>query len=254
MEPAVSLRGVGVRFTLPRHSRLGRAPRLFATKKSHLWGLREVTLDVAPGEAVGLIGPNGAGKTTLLRTVGGVYHPDEGTLAVRGRVGTLLSLSAGLMAPLSGWENIALVTVLLGVPRRQVPSIAPDIAEFSGLGEFLDAEVRTYSSGMKARLGFAIAAFSDPDILVIDEVLGVGDEEFQEQSSERVQRFIGEGKTVMVASHQMPRLAKLCSRLLYLEGGRIVADGEPRKVIEGYRARHHVLDMDTERPPATSRP
>ncbi|HWC31717.1 MAG TPA: ABC transporter ATP-binding protein, partial [Actinomycetota bacterium] len=240
MTTAVSLRGVGVRFVLPRHSRLGKAPRLLGTSKQRIWGLRDVTLDVERGEAVGFIGPNGAGKTTLLRTIAGIYRPDEGSVIVRGRVGPLLSLSAGLMPQLSGWENIALIATLLGVPRKRVPEIAPRIGEFSGLEEFLDAEVRTYSSGMRARLGFAVAAFSDPELLVVDEILTVGDEEFRQKSQEVIERFVREGRTVLVATHQVQTLIRMCTRAVYLDGGRVVETGDPAGVVKRYREQHHV--------------
>jgi ABC-type polysaccharide/polyol phosphate transport system ATPase subunit len=183
---------------------------------------------------LGFIGPNGAGKTTLLRAAAGLYMPDEGSISVHGRVAPLLSLSAGLVPQLSGWENIALITVLLGSPRSDIPQLTPKIAEFSGLGEFLDAEVRTYSAGMMARLGFSVAAFADPDVLVVDEILAAGDHEFQERSGKVITSFIESGRTTLIASHQLQTLLVLCTRIAWLDHGRIVELGEPTEVVERY--------------------
>ena len=238
MEPVISLRDVGIRFRVARHTHVGRTPKLFGSRKSLFWGLRETSLEVARGEAVGLIGPSGAGKTTLLRTVAGVYVPDEGTVEVRGRVGTLLSLSAGLIPQLSGWENIALGGVLLGLTRARTREVMPRIAEFSGLGRFLEATVHTYSEGMKARLGFSIAAFTDPDVLVLDEVLAVGDEEFRERSFGVLEEFVRTGRPVLAASHELDRLAKLCTRFVRMDRGRIVETGDPETVVRHYLELH----------------
>jgi len=238
MAPVLSVRDAGVRFRVARHSRFGRTPRLFGARRSVLWGLRGVSLDVSAGEAVGLIGPSGAGKTTLLRLMAGVYEPDEGAVEVAGRVGPLLSVSAGLIPQLSGWENIALGGVLLGLSRRQTRAAMPGIADFSGLGKFLDAEVRSYSEGMKARLGFSIAAFTDPDVLLVDEVLAVGDEEFRERSFSVLRDFIASGRPVVAASHELGRLSALCTRMVWMESGRIEEDGDPDSVIRHYLELH----------------
>lgn len=234
MDPPVSLRDVGVRFRVPRRSRLGKAPRLIGAGKWTLWGLDGVTFGVARGEVLGLIGPNGAGKSTLLRVVAGIFRPDRGTIAVRGRVTPFLTPSAGLSASLSGWENIELGAVLLGLSRNEARRIAPEIADFTGLGEFLDAPIATYSSGMSARLGFALAAFTDPEILVLDEVLGAGDQEFRERSTAKIRELIRAGSTVLMASHVLPTLTELCDRLVRLERGRVVDDGDPGTVADRY--------------------
>jgi ABC-type polysaccharide/polyol phosphate transport system ATPase subunit len=243
LNPAVSLRDVGVQFVVPRHSRHGHAPRLFATKKRRVWGLRHATLDVHSSDVLGLIGRNGAGKTTMLRTVAGVYTPDEGSIRIRGRIGPMLSITAGLMPQLSGWENISLIAVLNGLSRREAVQVTPDIAQFSGLDEFLDAEVRTYSSGMAARLGFSVAAFTDPDVLVIDEVLMAGDEEFQQRSSSLIRHRIDEGRTALIASHHMQTLLDLCTRVAWLDHGEVIELGDPAEVVEHYlRAAHNTAD------------
>jgi ABC-type polysaccharide/polyol phosphate transport system ATPase subunit len=234
VDPPVSLRDVGVRFRVPRRSRLGKAPRLIGAGKWTLWGLDGVTLDVAEGEVLGLVGPNGAGKSTLLRVVAGIYRPDRGTIRVRGRVTPLLTPTAGLSPALSGWENIELGCSLLGMARRALPELAPRIGDFTGLGDFLDTPIRTYSSGMRARLGFALVAFSEPDVMVVDEVMGAGDEEFRERSQAKIRELIGAGSTVLMASHVLPTLTELCDRLVRLERGRIVDDGDPGAVADRY--------------------
>jgi ABC-type polysaccharide/polyol phosphate transport system ATPase subunit len=237
MAPVISLQDVGIRFTAPRHSRAGRTPRLFAVRRSVLWGIRHVTLEVQEGEVLGLIGPNGAGKTTLLRTVGGIYSPDEGRTQVRGRVGALLSVTGGLMPQLSGWENIALLGILMGLSRQRLRAVTPKIAEFSGLGDFLDAEVRTYSAGMKARLGFSVAAFVDPDVLLIDEVLAVGDQEFRDRSTTVMNEFANSGRSILIASHDLDRMTAMCSRVVRMERGAVAEVGDPQSVTAHYRGR-----------------
>jgi ABC-type polysaccharide/polyol phosphate transport system ATPase subunit len=234
MDAAVSLDGVGVRFMVPRRSRMGLTPRLVGLRKWALWGLRQVTLRVPPGQVVGLIGPNGAGKTTLLRVVAGIYRPDEGTVTVRGRVTPFLTPSAGLSTDLSGWENIELGAVLLGMPRSRARQISPQIAEFSGLGDFLDAPIRTYSSGMRARLGFALVAFTEPDVIVLDEVMATGDEEFRERSEAKLRELIRGGRTVLIASHVLSTLTELSDRAIRLDEGRVVDDGDPATVAGRY--------------------
>ena len=238
MEPVASLEDVGIRFRLPRHSRVGRAPRLIGLGHSEFWGVRHVTFEVFPGEVIGLLGPNGAGKTTLLRTVAGVYVPDEGRVRVRGRVGTLLSVTAGMMPLLSGWENISLLGILMGASRRKLAEVTPQIADFSELGDFLDAEVRTYSSGMKARLGFAVAAFVDPDVLVIDEVLAVGDQEFRDRSAGVIEDFRKSGRPIVIASHDLHRMEKFTTRIVRLERGAVAEIGDPVTVARHYRELH----------------
>lgn len=239
MDPVISARNVGIRFRAPRHTRYGNKPRLFGARRLTVWGLREVDLDLARGEMVGLIGPNGSGKSTLLRTIAGIYRPDEGAITRRGRVAPLLSFDGGLKGGLSGWENIALSGVLLGLTRRRIHAIREEVAEFAGLGDSLDTEVRVYSTGMKARLGFAVAAFAEPDLLVLDEAMSVGDEDFQERSGEVIRRFLTDGRTVLTASHDVSALADGCDRLVRLDHGRVVQIGSPSEVAEAYLAAMH---------------
>jgi lipopolysaccharide transport system ATP-binding protein len=235
-DPAVSLRGVGVRFSVPRRTRLGRTPRLLGGSRWTMWGLRDVTLELRPGEVVGVIGANGSGKTTLLRAVAGVYRPDEGEVTVRGRIGPVLSITGGMETSLSGWENVLVSGVLLGLSRARARAIVPDVAEFAGLGEFMDAPVRVYSAGMRARLGFAIAMFCDPDVFLLDEVLAVGDRDFKARSEAKMREMIAGHRTVLMASHQVETVVELAHRLVRLEEGRVVEVGEPDAVARSYLA------------------
>lgn len=239
MSAVISLRGVGIRFRAPRHTRYGYKPRLVGSRRQTVWGLRDVSLEVERGEFVGLIGPNGSGKTTLLRTIAGIYRPDEGEIRRDGRVAPLLSFDGDLKPGLSGWENIALSGVLLGLSRRQTKDVATSVADFAGLGDSLDTEVRVYSTGMKARLGFAVAAFSQPDVLVLDEAMTVGDEDFKERSGELIRGFVSEGKTVIMASHEIPALAAVAHRLVRLDRGAVAEMGTPARVAEHYLAGMH---------------
>jgi ABC-type polysaccharide/polyol phosphate transport system ATPase subunit len=254
MDAAISLRDVGIRFRVPRRGRRGRGiPRLIGRRRSKFWGIRHVTFDVGHGEVLGLIGPNGSGKSTLLRTVSGIYRPDEGEAVISGRVGPLLSGAAGLEGSLTGWENIELSAVLLGLTRAQAKAIAQRVAEFAEIPDFMDAPVRVYSGGMKARLGFAIAAHTDPEILALDEVISVGDQEFRERSAAKIREFISRGKTVVVASHEVDTIADLCGRFVRLERGRVVDDGPPARVAKRYLDDHGGKIPTTDAPRARRR-
>jgi ABC-type polysaccharide/polyol phosphate transport system ATPase subunit len=245
MEPAVSLRDVGIRFRVPRRGGRGRGiPRLFGRRSSKFWGIRHVTFDIARGEVVGLIGPNGSGKSTLLRTVSGIYRPDEGQAIVRGRVGPLLSPAAGLEFGLTGWENIELSGVLVGMTRAEARAASGAIAEFADIAEFMDAPVRVYSAGMKARLGFSIVVHANPEILALDEVLAVGDQEFRDRSGAKIREFIESDRTVIVASHEVESIAELCDRLVRLERGTVVDEGAPKKVARRYLRDHGPKRVD----------
>jgi ABC-type polysaccharide/polyol phosphate transport system ATPase subunit len=205
-------------------------------RSESFWGVRRVTLEVQKGEVLGVIGPNGAGKSTLLRLIAGIYPPDEGQRFVTGRVAPLLSFSAGLKPDLTGWDNIDLSGVLLGLPRRVVAERKRAIADFSGLGKFIEQKARTYSTGMRARLGFAIAVHVDADIFVLDEVLSVGDKAFREHGEERMNELISSGKTFVIASHRLEQLADVCDRLVYLENGRVAAAGPAPEMIARYES------------------
>jgi ABC-type polysaccharide/polyol phosphate transport system ATPase subunit len=200
-----------------------------------LWALRDVSFEVRPGESVGLIGHNGSGKSTLLKIAAGVLKPTNGTVGVDGRVSPLIELGAGFDGELTGRDNVFLNGVLMGHTRREMAQKYDRIVEFSELGEFIDMPVKNYSSGMYARLGFAIAADVDPEILIIDEVLAVGDEHFQQKCRERIHVIRKSGCTIFYVSHGMDSVAELCDRVLVLHHGQLVFDGPPAPAIERYR-------------------
>ena len=238
MGHAIVLDDVGVRFRMWRRNRSGRRrPRLGSNDRWRMWGLRHLDVQVELGERVGLIGSNGAGKTTLLKTIAGLYEPDEGAVSVQGRVAPLLSAGAGLLPGLNGWDNLELAGVLLGLTAAETRARIPAVAEFSGLGDFLDAPVRTYSSGMKARLGFAASIHCDADILLLDEVMAVGDQDFRDRSRARVEELGQEGHTILVASHDVEQLLTLTDRVVHLERGAIVDQGPGTEVVARYLAR-----------------
>jgi ABC-type polysaccharide/polyol phosphate transport system ATPase subunit len=199
------------------------------------WALRHATLEVKAGESVGLIGHNGSGKSTLLKLAAGVLKPREGTVRVEGRISPMIELAAGFDPDLTGRDNIFLNGALMGHSRKEMTTKLDRIVEFSELGEFIDQPVKNYSSGMYARLGFAIAADVDPEILIIDEVLAVGDERFQAKCMERIRAIRQGGCTIFYVSHGMESVTELCDRVLVLHHGAIVFDGAPAPAIERYR-------------------
>jgi len=198
------------------------------------WALREVTFDIDPGETFGLVGHNGSGKSTALRCVCGILLPDEGTVSTNGRVSSLLELGAGFHPELSGRENVYLNGTFFGFSRQEINARMDEIVEFSGLGRFVDRPVKTYSSGMHARLGFSIAIHVDPEILLVDEVLAVGDEEFQRRCMERIVEFRRDGRTIVFVSHSMPVVQMLCDRVAWLDHGRLRALGDPGDIVGEY--------------------
>jgi ABC-type polysaccharide/polyol phosphate transport system ATPase subunit len=198
------------------------------------WALRNINLTVRPGEVVGVVGRNGSGKSTLLRALAGILGADEGSVAVRGKVGCLLSFGVGFKPDLSGRENIYINGSILGFAKREIDDRLHEIIEFSELGEFIDAPVRTYSSGMKGRLGFSIAIHVDPDILLLDEVLTVGDAGFRAKAGSILDRFREQNKTVVIASHSMNLIKSRCTRAIWLHTGRIRQEGDPASVCAAY--------------------
>ncbi len=199
------------------------------------WALRHVGFEVTGGESVGLIGHNGSGKSTLLKIAAGVLRPSEGTARVDGRISPMIELAAGFDPDLTGRDNVFLNGALMGHSRKEMAGKLDRIVEFSELGEFIDQPVKNYSSGMYARLGFAIAADVDPEILIIDEVLAVGDERFQAKCMERIRDIRRGGCTIFYVSHAMGSVAELCSRVLVLHHGALVFDGAPDAAIARYR-------------------
>jgi len=198
------------------------------------WSLRGVSLTVRPGEVIGVIARNGSGKTTLLKTFAGIIAPDRGEVRVRGKAVCLLSFGAGFNANLSGRENIFLNGTLLGLRRQVLKERMDEIIEFSELGDFIHAPVRTYSTGMRSRLGFAIAVHVDPDVLILDEVLRAGDAHFQAKAGSLLERFKRKDKTIVIASHSMELVRDSCSRAIWMDQGEIRAAGEPKQVAAEY--------------------
>ena len=201
-----------------------------------LWALRDVNLKLQRGETLGIVGRNGAGKSTLLKVISRVIKPTAGRVRVAGTVAPILELTTGFDAELSGRENIYLNAMLLGHSKREIVAAEADIVEFSGLEEFILSPVRNYSSGMLARLGFAIATAWIPDILILDEVLAVGDAAFTRKCEDRLQRFHQAGTTVLLVSHTAEAVRKNCSRCIWLDHGAVLADGPPAVVLEQYKS------------------
>ena len=200
------------------------------------YALRDLSVTIHEGEAVGIVGPNGAGKSTLLRVAAGIIPPSAGVAISRGSVAPVLELGTGFEAELSGRENIFFNGALLGFSRAYMRSRVDDIINFSGIEPFIDAPLRTYSNGMVARLAFAVATTVDAETILLDEVLAVGDAAFRRQCNERIARFVGSGATVVIVSHDLEALETLCSRVLWIAHGGLVDDGSPRDVIGRYRS------------------
>jgi len=219
-----------------RVERLGKRYRVGSKRPFDLWALKDVSFTVEPGTILGVIGPNGAGKTTLLKVLSRVTPPTEGRVVGRGRVVPLLALGAGFQQDLSGRENIFLNAAMYGISASEVEERLDDIVQFAGLDDFLDTPVKRYSSGMYLRLAFSVAINMRPDILLADEVLAVGDMEFQERCLERVQESGRAGMTVLFVSHDMDAIARLCDRVLWLSAGQMMAIGPPDQVVAEYQA------------------
>ena len=198
------------------------------------WALRHVSFEVEPASIVGIIGHNGAGKSTLLRMIGGVGRPDEGRLTVRGRVTGILDLGAGFHPDLSGRENVFVNGVIAGLTRHEVRQRFEAIVEFAELSAFIDSPLRTYSQGMRQRLGFAVATHTDADVLLIDEMLAVGDHRFNRKCLDRIAEFRTRGCAVVLASHALSSVRELCDHAIQLCEGRIVASGSAEAVVSGY--------------------
>jgi ABC-type polysaccharide/polyol phosphate transport system ATPase subunit len=199
-----------------------------------LWALRGINLVAYPGDVIGVIGRNGSGKTVTLKTAAGILEPDRGSVTVRGKVGCLLSFGVGFNANLSGRENIYLNGSILGLSQKAIDERFQQIVEFCELGDFINAPVRTYSAGMKGRLGFSIAVHIDPDVLVLDEVLSVGDAAFRAKAGTILDRFRGERKTVILATHSMDLVRNACNRAIWLDSGRVRLEGDPAEVAKAY--------------------
>jgi lipopolysaccharide transport system ATP-binding protein len=211
------------------------------------WALQDVSFEVKPGQALGIIGPNGAGKSTALKILTKILRPDRGRSEVRGRVGALVEIAAGFHPDLTGRENVFMQGAIMGMKRADVLRKFDDIIEFSGVAEFIDTPVKRYSSGMNARLGFAVAAHLDPDVLLIDEVLSVGDLSFQEKCFDRMQQFVRSGIPMVFVSHNLSAISNLCDRVLVLRGGQVVTLAPTQEAIAAYATLAQQTHQDGDR-------
>lgn len=205
------------------------------SENRNFYALKDLTLQIRQGECVGIIGRNGAGKSTLLSIILGTVLPSKGSIKVIGRVTPILEFGAGFHPDLTGRENIILSGILLGLSKSEVIAKMPSIVDFSGIKEFIDFPVRTYSLGMYLRLAFSVAIYADPKIFVIDEVFYVGDEAFQKKSKQAMMKLIKEGVTTVFVSHNLHDIEEICDRAVWLDHGRVMAEGEPKIIIDRYR-------------------
>jgi lipopolysaccharide transport system ATP-binding protein len=224
--PLVSLRHVGVYYWLKKG----------AWRREKYWALKDISLDLYAGESLGVIGRNGAGKTTLLQLLAGIISPDRGTLKNDNVHAAMLSLQIGFLPELTGRENAMLSGLMLGIDKSIVRERMSEIVSFSELGEFIDHPLRTYSAGMRARLGLSVAFQLDPDVLLIDEVLGVGDADFRRKSEARMQERIRSDRTIVIVSHDPAMIRSLCDRAVWIEGGVSLAEGRTQEVLEAYES------------------
>jgi lipopolysaccharide transport system ATP-binding protein len=242
-DAAIRVSALGKRYQLGEERPLTGLLRGLAGRPApdELWALRDVSFEVARGEAIGIVGRNGAGKSTLLKILARITEPTTGRAELNGRVGSLLEVGTGFHPELTGRENVYLNGAILGLRRREIAARFDEIVDFSGVERFLDTPVKRYSSGMRVRLAFAVAAHLEPEILIVDEVLAVGDAEFQNRCLGKMSDVAGHGRTVVFVSHHLAALRALCSRAIWLEDGRISAEGEVGPVVDAYLAASHRL-------------
>ena len=237
---AISVEGAAKHFRL-RHTHSLKESLVWAAQRrprhDDFLALAPLDLEISRGESVALMGGNGSGKSTLLKLVAGVMAPDSGRVRVRGRLAGLLEVGAGFHPDLTGRENVHLNAAILGMGRARVAERFDAIVEFADIGPFLDTQVRFYSSGMFLRLAFAVAVHTDPDVFLVDEILAVGDEAFRDKCLGRIERLADEGRTLVVVSHDLPLMERLCSRGVVLEAGRVVFDGPVAQAVEHLRVR-----------------
>ena len=238
-DPVIGFDRVAVRYRVP-HERIGSfkeyAIRRLQGRIDHheFWALHDVTLEVGQGEIFGVIGRNGAGKSTLLKVVSRVLRPTRGRVWIRGQVAPLLELGAGFHPELTGRENVYLNGTLLGHSQREMSERLPEILDFAGLEDFIEAPLRTYSSGMVARLGFAVAMAWKPDVLLLDEILAVGDGTFQRKCLERIHSFCEQGTTVLLVTHDLTTARTLCRQAVWIDGGKVQCAGSSVDVVRAY--------------------
>jgi len=245
-EPVISLRDVGIQFA--RNRRRHRSIRELlirgrtGTRPDEFWPFRHITLDIEEGEQIGVVGRNGMGKSTLLRLIAGVLLPDEGSVTVRAGVAPLIAITGGFEGELSARENIYLVSGLHGMTRDQIADSFDEIVDFAELGDFLDTPYKHFSSGMKVRLAFSVVSRLEEPILLVDEVLAVGDKAFRRKCFQRIDELIATGQTLFLVSHSAGNLRRFCKRGIYLEGGEMRADGPIEDVIHQYDVDMGTLD------------
>jgi ABC-2 type transport system ATP-binding protein len=234
---AIAVEGIGKRFRLYHERPTSLKERLirFGTAYEDFWALRGISFDVGEGTTLGLIGPNGSGKTTTLKLIAGILRPTEGRVVTRGRIASLLALGAGFHPELTGRENVFLNGSILGLSRQETERRFDDIVGFAELEDFIDNQVKFYSSGMYVRLGFAVAVHVDPAILLIDEVLAVGDEAFQRKCLDRIRQFQREGRTIVFVTHAVDHVLQVCDHAVMLLQGAIHAQGDPKEVVRDFR-------------------
>ncbi len=244
MTSAVQIDGISKMFRLYRERPTSLKQRLLVSRSrsEEFWALRDVSFDIAEGSSMGLIGHNGSGKTTLLKCIAGILRPTAGTIRYQGRLAALLELGAGFHPDLTGRENVYLNASFLGLSRRDTDRIFDDVVAFAELEDFMDNQVKFYSSGMLVRLGFAVAVHVDPEVLLIDEVLAVGDESFQRRCLDRVRRFQAEGRTIVLVTHALDVVRDVCDEAVMLEHGVLHAIGSPDVVVRTMR--HRMLSDD----------
>jgi ABC-type polysaccharide/polyol phosphate transport system ATPase subunit len=248
--PAIIARNVGIEYDLRlTHRRTFRQVlgetihRRHQEQESKFWALSDVTFVAREGDIIGVVGRNGAGKSTLLLAIAGILKPDRGVMLTFGSASTLLTLGAGFDPDLTGRENVFLNGAFLGFRRSKIATLLPEIIDFSGLGGFIDVPLRKYSTGMRTRLAFSIAAHVDPEILLLDEVLGVGDPEFQVRSRQRIHELMDRAKAIVIVSQDLAFVEKTCTKALWLHEGRAAAFGSPAEIVARYRA--HANDAPT---------
>lgn len=208
--------------------------------RNSFWAVRNVSFDLSAGESLALLGPNGSGKSSLLKIIGGIHRPTSGTVRRRGRLGALLELGAGFHPELTGFENIYLNGAILGLSKKEISSIVDEVIDFSGLSRFIDSPVKTYSSGMYVRLGFAIAVNTKPELLLVDEVLSVGDEAFQSTCLKKIKELQANGSSIVLVTHHMQSAMEFTQRGIVLSHGKVVAEGTSEDAVIAY----HELQFD----------
>jgi ABC-2 type transport system ATP-binding protein/lipopolysaccharide transport system ATP-binding protein len=236
-EPAIVADHVWKRFRLYRQRNLSLKQTLVRRERAtfeEFWALRDVSLSIPRGETFGIIGHNGSGKSTMLRVIAGIHRPSKGSVVVHGRLAALLELGAGFHPDLSGRENIYLNGAIIGLSRREIREAYDRIVDFSGIGEFIDMPVRLYSSGMYVRLGFSIAVNLDPEVLLIDEILTVGDEEFQRRCMDHLYDMRRRKVTIVIVAHSLPAIQTLCDRAAWLDHGRLMGEGRANEMVDRY--------------------